>query len=128
MKTKEQILSIKLNYSCVVKEQCGMRLGILVMNGRIGNKETPLKGTETSRDLFFNGDRNIDNDFLMIFGKEADLNSYLSTFTVTAIDLEKPTVVLFNGQELDLKTLNVFGLKANEQYSMQELTKNGASY
>lgn len=34
-------------------ENTGLRLGILVINGKIKNKDTKLKGTDSSRGIFF---------------------------------------------------------------------------
>lgn len=69
-KSTDSILKLKMNEDkCVIKENCGFRIGILTMNAKIIDKNTSLKGIETARPLFFPGDTNINNDFLLIFGK-----------------------------------------------------------
>lgn len=47
-----------------------MRMGILVMNGKINNKDTTIQGANSARKFFFPNDNNLDNDFSMIFGTE----------------------------------------------------------
>lgn len=54
MSTKNQILTVKPNYNLsVVPENTGLRIGILVINGKIKDKNTKLKGTDSSRGIFF---------------------------------------------------------------------------
>lgn len=125
--TKNSIITVDLNDGqCPTnKDHCGMRIAILIINGKLSTKiPENIKGSPESRNIFYQ-DKNIFNDYLLIFGKENDLNNFLSTFKIIPNDIGKKTVVAFIGQQIDLSTLNSLGLKTSENTSSIVLTENG---
>ena len=81
-------------------------------------------GTEQSRLHFFN-DLDINSDFLLIYGKENDINNYLKTFKVKANRLDLRIKAIFYAEQVDLRDLNSVGLKAGENTSTFVLSTNG---
>ena len=129
MFTKNNILTAKVvDGNCPTdKTKCGLRIGILAVNGRLSSPPSNVKGSSDARILFYN-DKNIKNDFKLIKGTPADLNAYLSTLKVYPHDLGYETVVYFKGEQLDLSTLGALGLKSNEAISPTTLTQNGVKF
>lgn len=129
MATKNNILTAKVNdANCPTnKADCGLRIGILCVNGRLSSVPSDISGSENARTLFFN-DTNIKNDFKLIKGTATDLNKYLSSLKVYPRDLGYETVVYFKGEQLDLKTLNSIGLKSHETVAPVTLTQAGTKF
>ena len=125
LKTQNNIITLNGNESVCNNPQCGWRLGVLVTNGKIVNGfDTNLVGTPDARSLFFN-DQNSNSDFVLLKGKQADLNNALKDLRVNAIDITQPTKVFVNGNQIDLSTLNNQGLAAGETAATVNLLPNG---
>ncbi len=74
-----------------------MRVGILAINGALNKPSSAIRGTEEARLVFYQ-DKNVYNDFEMIFGTESQINDYFKSLEVTPNDLSKETTVLFQGE------------------------------
>ncbi len=106
------------------KTKCGMRIAILAVNGKLDTIPSSLRGTKESRKIFYD-DLNSKDDFALIYGTEKELNDYLKTLKVTPKDIKKETIITFQGEQLDLSTLNNDGLKNSENTSSFTLSSNG---
>ncbi len=124
LKTKDQIMTFKLD--CGTKPNCGGRFGVLAINGKFplytNHKNV---GTKQARHLFFD-DQNINDDFMMVHGTQAELNALVANLYVTPHKLEGETDVVFNGERIaDLTKLDNLGLKSSESPKSVTLTSSG---
>lgn len=129
MATGDQIMTVKLNENlCTAfSSTCGMRIGVLAINGKLSIPPSKIRGNPLARSTFFN-DSQINNDFQLLYGKQADLNNYLQNLYVTPFDLSQPTTVLFNSEQLDLSKLDNNGLKTGETLDSGNLSASGTSF
>jgi hypothetical protein len=86
--TKNPILTIVPDEQQCPEKQCGYRVAILTVNGKITSLPGKLQGTNAARTLFFE-DTNANDDFQLIFGKVDEMNAYLARFKVDNIDVTK---------------------------------------
>jgi len=115
MRTGNQIMTVKLNRNLckAFASTCGMRIGVLAENGKLSVPPSKIRGNSLARKNFFD-DNYINNDFQLVYGTEADLNSYLAQLHVTPYDLSKTTTVFFNAEQVNLSDLQNSGLKSGE--------------
>ncbi len=112
--TANNLLTLNGNPAACGTANCGWRLGVLVVNGKIANQiPSNFAGTSSARSLFFN-DNNSNDDFALLKGTQNDVQNAISQLRVNAIDITRPTQVYFNGQQVDLLSLNANGLQAGE--------------
>lgn len=125
LKTNNNVVTLNGNEASCGSAQCGWRLGVLATNGKIVNGfDTNQVGTPAARGLFFN-DQNANSDFVLLKGRQTDLNNALKDLRVNAIDITQPTKVFVSGQQVDLTTLNSQGLAVGETPANVQLLPNG---
>ena len=129
LQTANNIVTLNGNpAACGTNTNCGWRVGVLVINGKIANNYAGnIVGTSSARSLFFS-DNNSNDDFILLKGNQNEVNNALAQLQVNVIDITKPTQVVVNGQQVDLITLSSAGLLAGENPTATILDSNGSVF
>ena len=129
MSTRNNVMTVTLNQElCRDFGYCGFRFGVLAVNGDLADFPigTPGIGATGLRVSLFN-DTNSSNDFQAFCGTPDELNALFSQLRVTPIDVKSPVTLLFNGEQLDLASIDSRCLRPSEPVTPPVLTNTGNS-
>ena len=126
--TVNNIISLSSPTCAAGVTNCGYRVAVLLTNGHfdsVNGVSAAGIGAPSARSLFFS-DSNIFNDFLLVSGKQAEVQKTLSSLKFAPVDIGKPSRVSFVSQPVNLDSLSASGLLPGESLpSSFSLTNTG---
>jgi hypothetical protein len=111
-------------------DNAGFRIAIFAKNSTINTTDRAgaINGSLRTRNVFYAGQLNSNDAYVLFKGTESQVNQYLANTKVCPIDLTQKEEVYVNTEQLDLSLLNSQGLKNSESTSgYAEPTPNGSS-
>ena len=100
-------------------DNAGFRIAILAKNSSINttDKSGAVDGSLRTRNVFYAGQLNSNDAYVLFKGTESQVNQYLANTKLCPIDLTQKEEVYVDTQQLDLSLLNSQGLRNSESTS-----------
>lgn len=111
LSTQDSILQLTPKTTC--DDKCQVRAAILAVNGKIDKPQGVSYAPSTTKKAFFNN-APADSDYVMVYGSEAEVSSFLNGLSVKSDDMTKHTEVYLRTDEVADKAQWTDGLTAAE--------------
>lgn len=119
---------LKIINANTCKTNCGLSAGFYVIDGKFNVENVSggaKQGPKSYRQFFFPEGKNVDDDFLHLFGTEAEVNSSIRSILVCHNNSIVGTSVYLNTFQVNMDNIDKNILTNGASYSYEELKING---